>query len=452
MNLPGQTDETIVALSTPPGRSAIGVIRLSGPTAHDLLSRFFQPRAPNTSRLARYGRFLDGPDTIDDVVTTTYTAPHSYTGEDMVEISAHGNPLVLGRIITALIAGGARRAEPGEFTLRAVGNGRMDLGQAEAIRDFIAAQTDRQARTARLQMEGGLSRRIGPSREQLLGIVAELEAAIDFAEDDVPLPSGLDLAARVRPIAEVMARLAGSYEFGRVLSVGALLAVAGKPNVGKSSIFNRLVDSDRAIVTEVAGTTRDVLTETIMVAGIPVRFADTAGLRVTADRVEALGVDRTLETMAEADLTLVVLDSARPLDAEDDAVLARARKGPHVLAANKSDLPPAWDLARFPDAVRLSAVTGEGVAGLRQRIEDHLVDGRPEGADDLVITSLRQRDALDAATAKLRASATALEAGTPHEMVLVDLYAAISSIGELTGDVTTDDILDRVFSTFCIGK
>lgn len=452
MNLPGQTDETIVALSTPPGRSAIGVIRLSGPTAHDLLSRFFQPRAPNTSRLARYGRFLDGPDTIDDVVTTTYTAPHSYTGEDMVEISAHGNPLVLGRIITALIAGGARRAEPGEFTLRAVGNGRMDLGQAEAIRDFIAAQTDRQARTARLQMEGGLSRRIGPSREQLLGIVAELEAAIDFAEDDVPLPSGLDLAARVRPIAEVMARLAGSYEFGRVLSVGALLAVAGKPNVGKSSIFNRLVDSDRAIVTEVAGTTRDVLTETITVAGIPVRFADTAGLRVTADRVEALGVDRTLETMAEADLTLVVLDSARPLDAEDDAVLARARKGPHVLAANKSDLPPAWDLARFPDAVRLSAVTGEGVAGLRQRIEDHLVDGRPEGADDLVITSLRQRDALDAATAKLRASATALEAGTPHEMVLVDLYAAISSIGELTGDVTTDDILDRVFSTFCIGK
>jgi tRNA modification GTPase len=452
VNLPGQTEETIVALSTPPGRSAIGVIRLSGPTAHDLLSRFFQPRAPNTSRLARYGRFLDGPDTIDDVVTTTYTAPHSYTGEDMVEISAHGNPLVLGRIITALIAGGARRAEPGEFTLRAVGNGRMDLGQAEAIRDFIAAQTDRQARTARLQMEGGLSRRIGPSREQLLGIVAELEAAIDFAEDDVPLPSGLDLAARVRPIAEVMARLAGSYEFGRVLSVGALLAVAGKPNVGKSSIFNRLVDSDRAIVTEVAGTTRDVLTETITVAGIPVRFADTAGLRVTADRVEALGVDRTLETMAEADLTLVVLDSARPLDAEDDAVLARARKGPHVLAANKSDLPPAWDLARFPDAVRLSAVTGEGVAGLRQRIEDHLVDGRPEGADDLVITSLRQRDALDAATAKLRASATALEAGTPHEMVLVDLYAAISSIGELTGDVTTDDILDRVFSTFCIGK
>jgi tRNA modification GTPase len=446
-------DDTIAAVSTPPGRSGIGVIRVSGESAEALVEGFFESADLPADRLARYGVFR-GPDhrALDDVVVTLFKAPRSYTGEDVAEISAHGNPAVLNSILDTLIAAGARQAEPGEFTLRAVAHGKLDLAQAEAVRDFIAAQTTTQARTAMGQKAGGLSKRVQPETEALAGIVAELEAGIDFAEDDVPVPDGVELRARVLGVASALGRLRETFGYGKLLAEGLRLAIAGRPNTGKSSIFNSLTVDGRAIVTDVPGTTRDVLTGWAEMAGVPLRFTDTAGMRPTRDRVEAIGVDRALEALSEADLILVVLDSARGLDEDDESVLKRVAALPHLVVVNKRDLPHQWDRSRFHESLYVSALTGEGMDQLRGAIEHYVAESRPADADDFVITSRRQHDALSDAGEKLGAAARGLAAGVPHEMILLDLYAALSAVGELTGEVTTDDILDRVFSTFCIGK
>ncbi len=444
-------DETIVAVSTPPGRGGIGVVRLSGPAAIEILDRFFTSTDGTELRRARYGT-LRSPDGehIDHVVATTYRGPHSYTGQDVVEISAHGNPVVLERIVELALEAGARRATAGEFTLRAVAAGKMDLAQAEAVRDFVDAQTRTQARTAMLQMEGGLAKRIKPHKEALLGIVAELEAGIDFAEDDVPIPSGTLIAERLEPMTAELSVLVDSFQYGRLLAEGFSLAIAGKPNVGKSSIFNRLVHNERAIVTEVPGTTRDVLTETVELGGVPIRFADTAGVRQATDKVEAIGVDRTIETVAEADLTLVVLDGSRPLDDDDSHVLERVKALPHLVVINKQDLPASWDSADGWNAVRMSALNGKGLEQLRSAIRSR-IDGHA-GAETLVVTSARQKDVITRARSSLAQASSALRADVPHEMVLLDLYAGLTALGELAGEVATEDVLGRIFSTFCIGK
>ena len=444
-------EETIVAVSTPPGRGGIGVVRLSGPAAIKILDRLFTSTGESEDRRARYGT-LRSPagEHIDRVVATTYRAPHSYTGEDVVEISAHGNPLILERIVELALEAGARRATAGEFTLRAVAAGKMDLAQAEAVRDFVDAQTRTQARTAMLQIEGALGKRIKPRKEALLGIVAELEAGIDFAEDDVPIPDGGQIAERLGPITAELSMLADSFRYGRLLAEGFRLAIAGKPNVGKSSIFNLLVQCDRAIVTEVPGTTRDVLTETVELGGVPVRFADTAGVRQVTDKVEAIGVDRTIETVAEADLTLVVLDSSRPLDDDDSDVLERVKALPHLVVINKQDLLARWDSANGRNAVRMSAKSGKGLEELRAAIRSR-IDGEAE-AETCVVTSARQKEAISRARERLDQAASALVADVPHEMVLLDMYVALTALGELTGEVATEDVLGRIFSTFCVGK
>lgn len=449
-----QPDDTIAAVSTPTGRSGIGVIRLSGPSSQQILEKFFVSADRFEDRRARYGVFKDSTSdrAVDQVVVTFFKGPHSYTGEDLVEISGHGNPSILNRILGLLVDGGARRAEPGEFTLRGVAHGKMDLAQAEAVRDFIDAQTEAQARTAMLQMDGGLAKRVRPEKTRLVGVVAELEAGIDFAEDDVPIPDGGALSRQVLEIAEGLERLGNTFAYGRLLGEGLNLAIAGKTNVGKSSLFNQLTAVGRAIVTDVPGTTRDVINETVAIAGVPIRFSDTAGVRETGDEVEIIGVDRTYETLAEADLTLVVLDGSRGLDSDDSMVLDRVKDRPFLVVINKNDLSGEWDTSRFPEAVHVSALTGDGIGVLRTAIENYLSMDRPAGADDYVITSARQKDALTGAVVKLGEASQGLESGVPHEMILLDLYSALSSIGELTGEVTTDDILDRVFSTFCIGK
>ena len=453
MTPPSPPDDTIAAVCTPPGRSGVGVIRLSGADALCLVERLFQSAEDLADRYARHGVFKDADGApVDDVVVTAFRAPRSYTGEDVAEISAHGNPVVLNGILGALIASGARQAGPGEFTLRAVANGKLDLAQAEAVRDFIAAQTETQARTAMQQMAGALAKRVRPKKDALIGIVAELEAGIDFAEDDVPIPDSAALGVRIASVAADLDGLKNTFRYGRILADGLALAIIGKPNAGKSSIFNALTSEGRAIVTDVPGTTRDVLTETTMIAGVPLRFSDTAGVRQTEDRVEAIGVDRTFEAVADADLTLVVLDRSRALDADDDSVLSRVRERPHLTVINKGDLPLAWAPTAFEGAVHVSALTGEGMDRLRGAIERYVIQTRPADADDFVITDRRQRDSLKAAVLKLGEAEQGLQAGVPHEMILLDLYAALSSVGELTGEVTTEDILDRVFSTFCIGK
>lgn len=444
-------DETIVSISTPPGRGGIGVVRLSGPEAIEILSQLFTSAEDTENRRARYGiiRSLSG-EHIDRVVATIYQAPHSYTGEDVVEISAHGNPFVLERIVELALETGARRATAGEFTLRAVAAGKMDLAQAEAVRDFIDAQTRTQARTAMLQMEGALAKKITPHKEVLLGIVAELEAGIDFAEDDISIPDGTEIVQRLGLITMELSVLVDSFRYGRIITEGFSLAITGKPNVGKSTIFNGLIRTDRAIVTEIPGTTRDVLTETVELGGVPVRFADTAGVREATDKVEAIGVDRTIETVVAADLTLVILDSSQPLDDDDRTVLERVKALPHLIVMNKQDLPASWVSTNGQDAVRMSAKSGEGLKELREAISGR-IDGAAE-AEPFVLTSARQKEAILRSRERLDQAALALAADVPHEMVLLDMYAALAALDELTGEVSTEDVLGRIFSTFCIGK
>lgn len=385
---------------------------------------------------------------------TLFRAPHSYTGEHVVEISAHGNPFALKRIVGSCKSAGARIAQPGEFTLRAVTHGKLDLIQAEAVRDFIESQTEQQAKIAMRQLEGSISKRIRPIKEELVDVIAQLEAAIDFAEDDVHVPANAAIVRSIQPLSAELHRLEQTFSYGRMLNQGLRLAILGKPNVGKSSLFNRLVAAERAIVTDIPGTTRDVLTETVDLDGVPLRFADTAGVRQTTDRVERIGVSRTLETLAEADLALVVLDGADSIDDDDRHVLERAATTVHLIVINKSDLPQVIQPAALNGArkVAVSAKTGEGLSDLREALRAFLLERKTDLTDDLVLTNERQHDSVVRARQGLATAIAALERQVPHEMVLLDLYAAVEALDELTGEVVTEDILDRIFSTFCIGK
>src|SRR5437867_4101945 len=451
------SEETIVAISTPLGRSGLGIIRISGREAMAIAERFFKPHSSSSShlehRMAAVGTWINAAaEPVDEVVVTLFRAPQSYTGEDVVEISGHGNPLILARIVEDVRAAGARIAAPGEFTLRAVAHGKMDLIQAEAVREFIEAQTAEQAKTALRQMGGSLSNRVRPVKEKLLDIIARLEAGIDFAEDDVDVPDNTAVVEMIRPLCRDLEHLEATFQYGKLLVGGIRLAILGKPNVGKSSLFNRLVSADRAIVTDIPGTTRDVLTETVSMDGVPLRFADTAGVRQTSDRIESIGVVRTLETLSDADLALVVLDGSAALDLDDREVLAKAGAIPHIVVINKSDLTQALDPASLDGSssvkrVHVSAKTGNGLAALREAIRGFLHERKADLTDDLVLTNARQHEAIVKAISDLQAASAALLRNVPHEMALLDLYQALTALNELTGDVVTDDILDRIFST-----
>jgi tRNA modification GTPase len=438
--------DTIAAISTPPGRGGLGVVRLSGARARAIAAcilRLPEMHAwkPWTAALAELADSDGG--TVDQVVATFFERPRSYTAEDVVEIACHGSPVVLRFALERAVAAGARLAEPGEFTLRAFLNGRIDLPRAEAVRDLIEATTLYQARVAAQQLEGSVSRRIAPLKEQLLELIALLEAGIDFAEDDIAVAGPEQVLARLDPLIAGIARLAESFAFGRMVHAGLTLAIVGRPNVGKSSLFNRLLEQDRAIVTEIPGTTRDLVSETASIEGIPVRFVDTAGIRATRDAVETLGVERSLRAMADADLTLVVLDLSAPLESADHEILERAqRQGRFLVVGNKSDLPRRAEA----ECVAVSALTGEGVPELRREI----VGGVPPEAG--FITSVRHEQCLKEALGWLEKGRAAARQAIPHEMLLLDFYAALQAIDAITGATTADDILNRIFATFCIGK
>ena len=442
-----QLADTIVAISTPPGRSGLGVVRLSGPDARAIAAQLLTP-AEFQPWHAHLAELLDAQGhRIDQVVATFFEKPRSYTAEDVVEISCHGAPVVLRHAVERALAAGARLAEPGEFTLRAFLNGRLDLPRAEAVRDLIDATTLYQARIAAQQVSGSVSRRIAPMKEQLLELIALLEAGIDFAEDDVSVAAPAEILRRLAPILDGVQTLAASFRYGGLVSQGLTLAIAGRPNVGKSSLFNRLLEQDRAIVTEIPGTTRDLVSETASIGGIPVKLFDTAGIRATTERVESLGIERSFQAMADADLTLVVTEAFQHTE-EDDSLIARA--GPHALVvANKCDL-----VARVsrPAQLCVSALTGEGIPELRQAILDGVA---PKGAFEQetgFITSLRHEQLLRESAGYLEKARDAVAANIPHEMLLLDLYAALRPIDAITGATTADDILNRIFSTFCIGK
>ena len=446
-------DDTIAAISTPPGRSGLGMVRLSGKSAREICEKLLRFSAdhqwsPWTARLAEL--IDESGSEIDHVIVTYFAAPRSYTGEDLIELSCHGSPVVLRFCLERLCAAGARLAEPGEFTLRAYLHGRIDLPQAEAVRDLIESTTLYQARVAAQQVEGSVSRRIRPVKDQLLELIALLEAGIDFAEDDVSIATAEEILVRIDPIEEALSALIATFDYGKLVHSGITLAIVGRPNVGKSSLFNRLLEQDRAIVTDIAGTTRDTVSEVAAISGIPVKFVDTAGIRPGQDLVETLGIERSYRAMADADLTLVVVDASAPLEAEDRELIRRAgEQGKFLVAANKCDLPRR---AEQPGALPVSALRGDGVEALRNGIVETLAPrGRLEQEGGF-ITSLRHEQLLKESREALEQARNATALGIPHEMLLLDLYAALRPIDAITGATTADDILNRIFSTFCIGK
>ncbi len=462
--------DTIVAIATPPGRGGIGVLRLSGPEAlafaKPLLAGLREELAPGRARFA----LLVEPATghrLDEAVVTWFQAPRSYTGEDVVEIAAHGSPVLLDHLLRLLLAHGARLAAPGEFTERAFLSGRIDLTQAEAVRDLIDAETLLQAQTAAQQLGGALSRAVRPLKAALLALIAQLEAGIDFAEDDTPVVGESSLLAALAQLQAALAALEASFARGRLIVQGTTLALVGRPNAGKSSLFNRLLGRERAIVTAEPGTTRDTVGERLSVGGIPVELMDTAGLREAAGEAERIGIVRSREAFADAGLVLLVLDCtellAGTLHSEEAALLREAGSRPLLVALNKSDLAAAQRALRdaaqavhalAPSAIVLetSALTGEGIAELRAAMERLLRGEGGAAPEPATLTNLRQHTAVEVAHAAIRAAQAAAECAVPHEMILLDLYTVLRELDALTGATTNEDVLSLIFSTFCIGK
>jgi len=451
--------ETIAAISTPPGRGGIGIVRMSGPQAASIAVQLVRLRRPLEHGRARLAEVLDAPEAsgeaerIDEALVTFFGGPHSYTGEDLVEVAAHGSPVVLDLLLRRALELGARLAEPGEFTQRAFLSGRLDLTQAEAVRDLIEAQTLAQARLAASQLGGALSRRVAPAKQGLVELVALLEAGIDFAEDDVDVTPAEEIARRIDELVPPLRALEASFARGRILHDGLTLAIVGRPNAGKSSLFNRLVERDRAIVTATPGTTRDLVTERISLEGIPLELVDTAGLREGHEEAERLGIARSREALADAALVVVVLDATEALNDEERELLAAVEERPAVVAVNKSDLASArldrLALGGMP-VIATSALTGEGIGALRERIVALATGGA--AAEPGMLTSLRHQQAIAAALAALNDAAQANASAIPHEMILLDLYRGLWALDSLTGQTTSDDILNLIFSTFCIGK
>jgi tRNA modification GTPase len=444
-------NDTIVAISTPPGRGGIGIIRLSGPEARAIAEPLLKLRHPLAPAQARFAQIIDNTgEVLDEAIATWFAAPNSYTSEDVVEIAAHGSPILLDHLLRQCIASGARLAEPGEFTQRAFISGRLDLTQAEAVQDLIESTTLHQARIAAQQLGGSLSRQIAPIKQQLIALIAALEAGIDFAEDDIDLLPTHQITTQIQAIQAPLKTLEQTFTYGRIVREGFTLTIVGRPNAGKSSLFNRLVQRDRAIVTATAGTTRDLVKERISLEGIPVELIDTAGLREIndLDEAESIGIAKSREAMAEADIVLLVLDATAPLHTEDESLINRIDR-PLLIAINKCDLSPKSPLIHR--AIHTSALTGHGIPELRAAIL-HLVAATAPATETALLTNLRQQHTVSAALKGLAHANQAITTDTPHEMVLLDLYESLSALDALTGTTTSDDILHLIFSTFCIGK
>lgn len=448
-------NETIVAISTPPGRGGIGIVRLSGRHALPIANALLTPRNPLAHAQARFAEVFD-PETntkLDEAIVTYFAGPNSYTGDDLVEIAAHGSPVVLDLLVRSAMQRGARLARPGEFTERAFLSGRIDLTQAEAVRDLIESQTLYQARVAAGQMGGALSRRIAPAKQKLVELISLLEAGIDFAEDDVDVTPDAEITARIQSVQSALEPLEQSFQRGRIVHSGLTLAIVGRPNVGKSSLFNRLVERERAIVTNTPGTTRDLVTETVSLGGIPLHLVDTAGLRESTDEAESIGIRKSREALADADVVLVVLEAGIPPRNDEAELVAQLEGRRALIARNKSDLEAAGDTdADLPlKSIKTSAVTGVGITALREALLQTVSNPAGE-AESGMLTSLRHYEAITEAQAALKKSQKAIEEKVPHEMLLLDLYTALRQLDSLTGETTADDILNRIFSSFCIGK
>lgn len=439
------TADTIAAIATPPGTGAVALVRVSGPDVPALWPRLFPAASAPQPRVARLVTLRDaGGNVVDQVLATFFRGPASFTGEDTMELACHGGPLVTRRVLDAVLAAGARTAEPGEFSQRAFLNGKLDLTQAEAIMDLISAQTDLALRAANEQLEGRLGESMQALRAELLEILAHVEAYIDFPEEDIDPDTGAAMRARVVQAQSGVQRLLATADQGRILREGVRTVLAGAPNAGKSSLLNRLLGFDRAIVSEVPGTTRDTIEEVINLRGLPLRLVDTAGLRATEDSVEAEGVARTQQQMARADLVLHVVDASLPSGEAPDI------SAPLVLRVlNKADLGvhPSWQ-----DGVAVSAAKGTGMDALADQIFDAITRRAGGFTADLVAINARHKACLERAAAGLDAALGEIDAGAAPELVSLGLREAMDAIGEVTGRADTEELLGVIFSKFCIGK
>jgi tRNA modification GTPase len=458
--------DTIVALATPTGRSGIGVVRLSGAGALAITGKLVNKEGyVPEPRIAHLQQLVDpvSSEVIDEAIITYFKAPHSFTGEDVIEISCHGSPVLLRQVIDLCLAADARIADPGEYSLRALANGRIDLAEAEAIRDLIDAQTVGSAMQAIRQLRGELSHQLQPLKDDLLNVIVILESALEFVEDDLPAIQANSVRQKLTEISLRTGELAATFKAGHLIREGLRVAIVGRPNVGKSSLFNALLGSDRAIVTEIAGTTRDQIHERFTIGYIPISLIDTAGLRDTTDTVESIGVERSRATMADADLVIVMLDASEQTSDEDREILESVEGLNYIIVLNKIDKMPSTDVDRLVAAehsslaalrekiTAISAKTGEGLDDLRHSIL------RPFAAEDIstagfLVTDARHHDLLVRSRAEIELSLDQMSQKMSEEIVLIGLHNALRYLGEITGETTTEDMLTRIFSTFCIGK
>jgi tRNA modification GTPase len=459
------SDDTIAAIATPIGEGGLGVIRVSGSQAVPIVRAVFRDRDGRAvdrlpSHRVRFGSIIDPRTgtTLDEVLVTYMRAPHSYTREDVVEISGHGGIGVLARILEALVTGGARLAEPGEYTKRAFLNGRLDLSQAEAVIDLIHAHTEESHRQALAQLEGGLSRAIIAMREDVLEVLAYVEGAMEFPEEDLELLPWESLLAKADGVAERMTMLLGTFHTGRVLREGVRVAIVGRPNVGKSSLFNALLAANRAIVTPIPGTTRDVLEEVVNLRGYPFRLVDTAGIRASDDPVELEGIGRARISLESADLVLLVLDRSQPLTAEDEEAVAAVQGKRVQVVLNKADLPPLLALdklqTRLPGwpKVAVSCKEPQGFDDLTEVMVEAVLHGQQRPHDGPVLTKLRHWEALQHGHQSLQRARDGMEQRLSGEFIALDLRETLEWLGEIVGLNYTEDLLDKIFSEFCIGK
>ena len=463
MFLSASNEDTIAAVATPAGQAGIGIVRMSGPQAREIAHRIFRPKNPADSFQSHrlYLGHLINPASetaLDEVLVSYMAAPHTYTREDMVEINSHSGPLLLEQILKILLREGARLAKPGEFTFRAFMNGRMDLTQAEAIIDLINAQSERGLQLASNQIHGRLRAEIETIRQKAVDLLAHVEVAIDFPEEEFSLLHRGETAGRVqKELLDPVSRMIAGYGERKLWLEGLKTAIVGRVNAGKSSLLNRLLNEEKAMVTPIPGTTRDVIESTIHMEGLPLRLMDTAGFRKVRGKLEKIGIRRAEQKLEEADLVLLVIDQSRPLQSEDLDLLARIQKKKAVVVLNKCDLPARVNedalesMAVGLTRVRISALKGEGIEELRKAIRDVITSG-VDTTDLGIAPSLRHKEALDRASDHFQKSVSNLEEGLPFEIVAADLQEGLQALGEIVGETTREEVLDRIFSQFCIGK
>ncbi len=453
-------DDTIAAISTPLGEGGIGIVRMSGPDSAGILRRLFRPARTRAGehlppRQLVLGYIIDPAcgSTVDEVLVSWMPAPHTYTRQDVAEINCHGGIAATRRVLELCLLAGARLAGPGEFTLRAFLNGRIDLAQAEAVLDIVRAKTSAGLQIAVGQLSGALSARVRSLRQRLMGVQAHVIASIDFPEDEIP---AIDVEAELTHIEQELAHLLETADRGMIYRQGIRTAIIGRPNVGKSSLLNALLRTNRAIVTPIPGTTRDTVEETLNLQGIPLVLVDTAGLdHAPRDPIEELGMERSRAALETADLVLVVVDGSMPLQPQDHAILELLGKRPALIVVNKCDLPQALDESTLPAGrprIHISALTGQGLPELEQHILDLVLGGHVVPQNEAVVSSPRHRQALSTALAGVRAARSAHQEGLPADCISIDLSEALDALGQITGETADEELLDRIFSEFCIGK